>query len=145
MNHFISGCQRLCSNLGHCQDNSAGVQHHSPSTMNILEALCQSSHSQVQQASIWGPSAIAFQHAFLLILLVVWGFRDPKQCFLQGGEFSDSAAKGTSWKDSKKPKMQSPNIAWLSSCDVCPSPWAGSLPASMFGAGSSSLESLSSY
>lgn len=99
---------------------------------------------QVQQASIWGPSAIAFQRVCLLILLVVWGFRNPKHHFLQGGEFPDSAAKGTSWKGSKKSKMQSPNAAELSSCDVCPSPWAGSLPASMFRAGNSSLESLSS-
>lgn len=59
------------------------------------------SDPQVQQASIWGPSAIAFQHALLLILLGVWGLRDPKHCFLQGGEFSDSAVKGTSWKGSK--------------------------------------------
>lgn len=47
-----------------------------------------------------------------------------KRYFLQGGEFSDSAIKGTSWKGSKKPKTQSPNIASLSSCDVCPSPMA---------------------
>jgi len=47
-----------------------------------------------------------------------------KHCFLQGHGFSDSAVKGTSWKGSKKPKTQSPNIASFSSRDACPSPVA---------------------